>query len=153
MTVFKIEVQCKMLMGKFSPTSFDHTKTMLLPQFGSRWKVWNKYEIRGAHGSGGIGNGRNRDFGAPARHPASEPGHRPASQPASYWQSNGNLLETNRNLLGINRNSLGINRNLLEINRNLLKINRNLLESIGSYWKSSSSSQWPFLKSRSNVKC
>ena len=60
---FKIEVQCKMLMGKFSPTSFDHTKTMLLPQFGSRWKVWNKYEIRGVHGSGGIGNGGNRDFG------------------------------------------------------------------------------------------
>ena len=63
---FKIEVQCEMLMGKFSPTSFDHTKTMLMLRFGSRWKVWSKYEIRGAHGSGGVGNGRNRDFGAPA---------------------------------------------------------------------------------------
>ena len=88
---FKIEVQCKMLMGKFPPTSFDHTKTMLLPQFGSRWKVWSKYEIRGAHGSGGVGNGRNRDFGAPARHPASEPGHRPASQLLKIqWKSIGN---------------------------------------------------------------
>ena len=63
---FQIEVQCKMLMSKFSPTSFDHTKTMLMLRFGSRWKVWSKYEIRGAHGSGGVGNGRNRDFGAPA---------------------------------------------------------------------------------------
>ena len=69
-----------MLMGKFSPTSFDHTKTMLLPQFGSRWKVCSKYEIRGANGSGGVGHGRNRDFGAPDSQPASQATGQPASQ-------------------------------------------------------------------------
>ena len=66
---------------------------MLLPQFCSRWKVWSKYEIRGAHGSGGVGNGRNRDFGAPDSQPASQATGQPASQPVIenpmeiYWKS------------------------------------------------------------------
>ena len=118
-------------MSQFSPTPFDHSKTKLMHQFGIRWEVWTKYEIYTAHGSGGVGNCRNRDFGAPASGwpcPAAQAFGQPAGRHPFQLQTIRNVVEIMRSLVEINRDPLKINRDLLGINRFLLRINRNPLE-------------------------